>query len=73
MIELEDFKHSGTNITGFRLIDPLRGETQRVVQEWMRGEMRFGASRFGTKNTPGGGMTISVSGYLIRLFSRLVC
>ena len=42
MVELEDFKYGGTNITGFRLVDPDLPEVQHVVQDWIRGEMRFG-------------------------------
>ncbi len=63
MIELEEFKYSGVNITGFRLVDPLRPETQKVVQDWMRGESRFGSAemRFGKKTTVGGGVAVSVS------------
>ena len=42
MVELEDFKYGGTNITAFRLVDPDLEEVQSVVQDWIRGEMRFG-------------------------------
>lgn len=38
-VDLEEFMHGGTNITGFRLVDP--ENTQKVVQEWIYGEQRY--------------------------------
>ena len=40
-VELEDFKYGGTNITGYRLIDPKDPDVQRVVENWKRGERYF--------------------------------
>ena len=38
MVELEDFKHGGTNITAFRLVNPNDEKVQNVVREWIQGE-----------------------------------
>ncbi|XP_047363584.1 glutamate receptor ionotropic, kainate 2 isoform X12 [Vespa velutina] len=40
-VDLEEFKHGGTNITAFRLVDPEKPEIQRVVQDWIYGEKRY--------------------------------
>ena len=42
MVNLEEFKYSGTNVTAFRLLDPERDEVKQVVQDWIYGEMRYG-------------------------------
>ena len=54
MVELESFKHGGTNITAFRLVDPDLEDVQNVVQDWVLGEMRFG------RKIPFQGKTIKV-------------
>ncbi|KAL0275564.1 UNVERIFIED_CONTAM: hypothetical protein PYX00_003378 [Menopon gallinae] len=41
-VDLEEFKYGGTNITAFRLVDPEKPELQKVVQDWIYGEMRYG-------------------------------
>ncbi|XP_071450570.1 glutamate receptor ionotropic, kainate 2 isoform X3 [Hetaerina americana] len=41
-VDLEEFKYGGTNITAFRLVDPEKAEVQKVVRDWMHGEMRYG-------------------------------
>ena len=56
MVELESFKHGGTNITAFRLVDPDLEDVQNVVQDWVLGEMRFG------RKIPFQGKTIKVRG-----------
>ncbi|XP_043469345.1 glutamate receptor ionotropic, kainate 2 isoform X3 [Leptopilina heterotoma] len=38
-VDLEEFKHGGTNITAFRLVDPEK--TQTVVLDWIYGEQRY--------------------------------
>ena len=38
-VDLEEFKHGGTNITAFRLVDPEK--TQKVVLDWIYGEQRY--------------------------------
>lgn len=38
-VNLEEFRHGGTNITAFRLVDP--NVTQSVVQDWIYGEQRY--------------------------------
>ena len=38
-VDLDEFKHGGTNITAFRLVDPEK--TQKVVQDWIYGEQRY--------------------------------
>ncbi|XP_076549026.1 kainate-type ionotropic glutamate receptor subunit 1D isoform X4 [Osmia lignaria lignaria] len=40
-VDLEEFKHGGTNITAFRLVDPEKPEIQKVVQDWIYGEKRY--------------------------------
>ncbi len=47
MVDLSDFKHGGTNITGLRLVDPNREDVQRVVDEWIRVEARLGRNLLG--------------------------
>ena len=42
MVDLDDFKYGGTNVTAFRLLDPEREEVKQVVQDWIFGEMRYG-------------------------------
>ena len=42
MVNLDDFKYGGTNLTAFRLLDPDREEVKQVVQDWIFGEMRYG-------------------------------
>ena len=41
MVELEDFKWGGTNITALRLINPHHDKVQEVVREWIHGETYF--------------------------------
>nr|CAD7453108.1 unnamed protein product [Timema tahoe] len=41
-VDLEEFKYGGTNITAFRLVDPEKPELQKVVREWVYGELRYG-------------------------------
>ena len=59
MVELESFKHGGTNITAFRLVDPDLEDVQNVVQDWVLGEMRFG------RKIPFQGKTIKVRGNVL--------
>lgn len=40
-VDLEEFKHGGTNITAFRLVDPEKPEIQKVIQDWIYGEKRY--------------------------------
>ena len=40
-IDLEDFKHGGTNITAFSLLDPHNPRVRSVVRSWVLGEKRF--------------------------------
>lgn len=40
-VDLEEFKHGGTNITAFQLVDPEKPEIQKVVQDWIYGEKRY--------------------------------
>ena len=59
LVELEDFKYGGTNITAFRLVDPAHPEVMSVVRTWREGEMRFPSRKF-------------PSTQLIKVFSRIV-
>lgn len=38
MVELEDFRHGGTNITAFRLVNPTSDLVQQTVRDWIQGE-----------------------------------
>lgn len=42
MVQLDDFKYGGTNITAFRLLNPDRTEVRQVVNDWVQGELRYG-------------------------------
>ena len=42
MVNLDEFKYAGTNLTAFRLLDPDREEVKHVVEDWIFGEMRYG-------------------------------
>ena len=42
MVNLDEFKYGGTNLTAFRLLDPDRIEIRKVVEDWIFGEMRYG-------------------------------
>ena len=48
LVDLEDFKYGGTNITAFRLVDPAHPEVVSVVRTWREGEMRFPSRNFPT-------------------------
>ena len=37
LVDLEDFKYGGTNITSFRLVDPHNPEVKDVVKSWTLG------------------------------------
>lgn len=54
MVELEDFKYGGTNITSFRLVDPAQEEVRAVVADWVRDDIRSFGGR-GKKHFTGGG------------------
>lgn len=54
MVELEDFKYGGTNISSLRLVDPSDENVLGVVQDWVKGEMRF------NRKIPFAGKTIRV-------------
>ena len=41
LVDLEDFKYGGTNITAFRLVDPAQPEVVSVVESWRDGDERF--------------------------------
>ena len=40
LVDLEDFKYGGTNITAFRLVDQTQPEVMNVVRTWREGEAR---------------------------------
>ena len=46
LVNLDDFKYGGTNLTTFRLIDPDNIDVQNVVKTWMMGKHRFVARAF---------------------------
>ena len=35
-LDLDDFKHGGVNITGFRLVDPNFATVNSIQREWSR-------------------------------------
>ena len=41
LVDLEDFKYGGTNITAFRFVDPSQPEVVSVVESWRDGDERF--------------------------------
>ena len=41
LVDLEDFKYGGTNITAFRLVDPARPEVVSVVESWRDSGIRL--------------------------------
>ena len=55
MVELEDFEYGGTNISSLRIVDPEDEVVISVVQDWVKGEMRF------NRKIPFSGKTILVS------------
>ena len=40
-LDLEDFKHGGVNITGFRLVDPEFKKLSKVQVEWSKLNSNF--------------------------------
>ncbi len=44
MVDLEEFKYGGTNITSFRLVDPNRRIVRHVMNDWLTMEERLGMS-----------------------------
>ncbi|XP_045476404.1 glutamate receptor ionotropic, kainate 2 [Harmonia axyridis] len=39
-VDLDDFKHGGTNITAFRLVDPQNPDVENVLKEWNLNDMK---------------------------------
>lgn len=62
MVELEQFKHAGANITGMRLVDPERPLVSAVMGEW-KYEMFSSSSR----TSP----LIDQTGIPVRMASRI--
>ncbi|XP_064079193.1 glutamate receptor ionotropic, kainate 2-like isoform X3 [Macrobrachium nipponense] len=63
-VELEDFRHGGTNITALRIVDPENPLVQRVIKDWIFGQLRYGRNAEEQPVTPtavpaiqGGNMT----------------
>ncbi|XP_045593286.1 glutamate receptor ionotropic, kainate 2 isoform X4 [Procambarus clarkii] len=50
-VDLEDFRHGGTNITALRIVDPENPLVQRVIQDWVFGELRYGRNVEATAST----------------------
>ncbi|XP_047735944.1 glutamate receptor ionotropic, kainate 2-like isoform X1 [Hyalella azteca] len=42
LVNMDDFKYSGANITSLRLVDPNKPEAVQFVEEWKYGELRYG-------------------------------
>ena len=62
MVELEDFKYGGTNISALRMVDPNDDSVREVVQDWVKGEMRF------NRKLPFAGKTIRVSNNIVQSY-----
>lgn len=54
MVELEDFKYGGTNVTAFRLVNPELDVVRNAVKDWVIGEELYG------RKIPFTGKTIKV-------------
>lgn len=39
LVDLEDFKYGGANITAMRLVDPARPRVREVTEDWLFEEM----------------------------------
>ena len=46
MVDLEEFKYAGTNLTAFRMVDPENEEVRETVRTWNLKE-RFPGRNFG--------------------------
>ncbi|KAK2189528.1 hypothetical protein NP493_103g02008 [Ridgeia piscesae] len=44
LVDLDDFKYGGANITAFQLIDPTRQQVIDVTNDWILGRVRTGSS-----------------------------
>ncbi|XP_064612115.1 glutamate receptor ionotropic, kainate 2-like isoform X2 [Liolophura sinensis] len=44
LIDLEDFKHGGANVTAFRIVDPMNPKVRDAISDWALEEMRTGKS-----------------------------
>ncbi|KAK2148222.1 hypothetical protein LSH36_509g01058 [Paralvinella palmiformis] len=53
LIDLEDFKYNGVNITSFRIIDPTRPEVVEIIRDWQFQKRRLGYSPLETDRGPG--------------------
>ncbi|KAL2729547.1 hypothetical protein V1478_005837 [Vespula squamosa] len=77
-VDLEEFKHGGTNITAFRLVDPEKPEIQRVVQDWIYGEKRYNRELdMGQASNKdiwrGSGMKLNNSSVQLTMASKAAC
>ncbi len=61
MVELEEFRHGGTNVTGYRLVDPEHETVKKVIDDWLRREARMGRRLAGKQTLSGD--TIKVHGH----------
>ncbi|CAL4124065.1 unnamed protein product, partial [Meganyctiphanes norvegica] len=43
-VNLEDFRHGGTNMTALRLVDPHNPVVHRVIQDWIFEDLRYGSN-----------------------------
>ncbi|XP_069951466.1 glutamate receptor ionotropic, kainate 2-like [Cherax quadricarinatus] len=57
-VNLDDFRHSGTNVTALRIVDPENPLVQRVIEDWVFGELRYGRTiEFSTSTLQKSNMT----------------
>lgn len=50
-INFEPYKYLGTNITGFRMIDPSQSDVINTIGDWVHGELRYGRNLDLDENT----------------------
>ena len=55
LLDLEDYRHDGVNITAFQLVNPTNAQVQEVVGDWVIEQLTNDRSPLGTRN----GITVS--------------
>lgn len=67
MVDLDEFKYGGTNITAFRLVNPDKELVQNAIQEWETNEARANRKvQFGPDSVSGEGWWWSLNYFVIR-------
>ena len=50
LLDLEDYRHDGVNITGLQLVDPTNPLVTEVTSDWVYQEVTTGKSPLGEQN-----------------------